>query len=37
MDVIYPNLSLGFRKYPWRKREERRRAYEFTPGKHAKV
>jgi hypothetical protein len=37
MDVIYPNLSFGFRQYAWSKREERRRAYEFTPRKHAKV
>jgi len=35
MDVIDPNLSLGFCKNAWRKCEKRRRAYEFAPRQHA--
>lgn len=37
MNVIYPNLLFWFCQYARREREQRCRAYEFTPGKHAKV
>jgi hypothetical protein len=35
MNIIDPNLSLGFGKNAWRKCEKRRRAYEFAPRQHA--